>query len=408
VPLQRKSVFDFERKGETEEPEEDSAPTSFLKLEQIAPTPRAPDASLGSPRTSGGAAAAASPRDPAPPSGGRRRDPLSLSEPSPSLPEIEVPEFERDLQPTSTQPIPVERAILLSLGLHLLLFLLLRWAPTAEPDHRRGLFGALFPEPKPVDTIPLVFRSAPGPQRENPNRADPSDKTRRAGGGDPSRSRSETPFIPERPGIEGLAPGAGKAARAAPPRRAPGDNGERKAAAAPEIARSTAPDALQVPQPGPNSSSGRAGPPLTNLDRAIRDAAREVGAGEGGAGLPNPDGGFVDSGPVSFDTSWYDWGAYADEMVRRIKLHWDIPELARLGWKGRLTVRFFIMADGRVADAKYISRSGVPPFDFAAFQAIIKSDPFRPLPKDLLAQIPGKDREGITVTFFYNMRPGKE
>jgi TonB family protein len=257
-------------------------------------------------------------------------------------------------------------------------------------NSRHGLFGSLFPEPKPVDTIPLVFRSAPGPERENPKRSDLSDKTRRAGGGDPSRARSETPFVPERRGIEGLAPGAGKSARAAAPRTS-GDNGERTAAASTETAKSTAPDAFAIPPPGAKSS-GRAGQPLTDLDRAI----------------PNPDGGFVDSGPVSFDTSWYDWGAYADEMVRRIKLHWDIPELARLGWKGRLTVRFYIMADGRVADAKYIAKSGVPPFDFAAFQAIIKSDPFRPLPKDLLAQMPGKDREGITVTFFYNMRPERE
>jgi TonB family protein len=347
------------------------------------------------------------PSAPLPPAGGRRRDPLSLSAPSSAVPELEVPEFERDLQLPNRQPIPVERAILLSLGAHILLFLLLRWMPAGGgTNSRHGLFGTLFPEPKPVDTIPLVFRSAPGPERENPKRSDPSDKTRRAGGGDPSRARSESPFVPQRPGIDGLAPGAGKSARAAAPRTS-GDNGERTAAASTETAKSTAPDAFAIPPPGAKSS-GRAGQPLTDLDRAIRDAAKEVGAGESGAGIPNPDGGFVDSGPVSFDTSWYDWGAYADEMVRRIKLHWDIPELARLGWKGRLTVRFYIMADGRVADAKYIAKSGVPPFDFAAFQAIIKSDPFRPLPKDLLAQVPGKDREGITVTFFYNMRPNKE
>jgi TonB family protein len=90
-------------------------------------------------------------------------------------------------------------------------------------------------------------------------------------------------------------------------------------------------------------------------------------------------------------------------MVRRIKLHWEIPELARLGWKGKLTIRFFILADGRVADAKIIRASGIPPFDFAALQAILKSSPFRPLPADL-----GSSREGVTVTFFYNLRPEKE
>ncbi|HWZ85903.1 MAG TPA: energy transducer TonB, partial [Thermoanaerobaculia bacterium] len=84
-------------------------------------------------------------------------------------------------------------------------------------------------------------------------------------------------------------------------------------------------------------------------------------------------------------------------------LHWDVPELARLGWKGSLTVRFYILADGRVADAKIIRFSGIPPFDNAALQAIVKSSPFRPLPEDL-----HEEREGITIVFFYNMRPESE
>ena len=148
---------------------------------------------------------------------------------------------------------------------------------------------------------------------------------------------------------------------------------------------------------------------MPDLNRAIERAAQSVGAsGEGGAGTPNPDGGFMDSGPLSFETSWYDWGPYADEMVRRIKLHWDIPKLAELGWKGKLTVHFNIRVDGSVEGATIVAGSGIPPFDFAALQAILKSNPFRPLPKDLLKEVPGKEKEGVTVTFFYNMRPGRE
>jgi TonB family protein len=149
----------------------------------------------------------------------------------------------------------------------------------------------------------------------------------------------------------------------------------------------------------------REGDRRASLDQAIREAARDAAGGgsQGGAGFPNADGGFVDSGPLSFDTTWYDWGPYAEEMVRRIKLHWEIPELARLGWKGKLTIRFFILADGRVVDATIVRQSGIPPFDFAALQAILKSSPFRPLPSDL-----GSSREGVTVTFFYNLRPEKE
>jgi TonB family protein len=102
---------------------------------------------------------------------------------------------------------------------------------------------------------------------------------------------------------------------------------------------------------------------------------------------------------LSFDTKGYDWREYTDEMIRRIKLHWNVAELARLGWKGRLTIRFYILADGRVADAKVIRYSGLPPFDNAALQAILKSSPFLPLPAEL-----HEEREGVTVTFLYNMR----
>jgi TonB family protein len=347
---------------------------------------------------------AATPRNPI-----LSRDLLSLREPFDAS-EIEPPHFERELRPDTVTPIPVERAVLLSLIAHVLLLLILLWAPVGTPSSNRGFLAQLYPEPKPDDKIPLVFRSAPGPERENPKRSDLSDKSRRAGGGDRSRPKADTPYVPRNRGVEGLAPGQNRIARAAPPPppAAPARPAEKAASGAAGEQAKPADDGFRVPPPGAGAS-GEATQSAANLQQAIQDAARQVGArGQGGAGNPNPDGGFVDSGPISFDTSWYDWGPYAEEMVRRIKLHWEIPDLARLGWKGRLTVRFYILADGTVEGAQYLSHSGTPPFDFAAFNAILKSSPFKPLPKDLLAQIPGKDREGVTVTFFYNIRPEDE
>jgi TonB family protein len=334
--------------------------------------------------------------------------PAAANPPSP-FESVEVPEFERDLEDRLRRPIPLERAVLFSLAAHLLFLLLIMLAPAGSLSQAgRGLFGALVAPEDTSEKIPIVFREAPGPARENPRRAEPSDKTRRAGGGDPARARSDSPYIPPRPGPEGLRPGAAEPSQPASRGPMPSAGADRTAAAAPGERSKGGPDSFQVPPSGAAASSQESAR-LSGLDRAIRDAAKAVGAeGEGGAGTPNPEGGFVDSGPISFDTSWYDWGPYAEEMVRRIKLHWEIPELARLGWKGRLTVRFFILANGTVEGARIISRSGIPPFDFAALQSILKSDPFRPLPKDLLAQVPGKDREGITVTFFYNLRPGHE
>lgn len=314
---------------------------------------------------------------------------------------------------------PIERAILFSLAAHVLVLILILRAPgftsfsTSPRDARKGLLGAFIPEERPQDKIPIVFRAAPGPARENPKPAPFSDATRRAGGGDPSRAKSAEPFVPQKPGIDGLAEGPrGATAARAPATRAGRKSeqgaGEQKSATAgsPGERQTGGPDAFRVPPPG--ASSPRSGSPsadgagLADLDRVIREAAKGVeNPGENGAGFPN-EGGFVDSGPISFDTAWYNWGPYAAEMVRRIKLHWDIPELARLGWKGKLTIRFFIRGNGSVEGAKIVSQSGIPPFDFASLQAILKSNPFRPLPKDL-----GSDREGVTVTFFYNIRPGK-
>jgi TonB family protein len=307
---------------------------------------------------------------------------------------------------------PIERGVLISLLFHISLMLMLIFFPTHLGGSKGDLFAMLEPEPKDNTPIPVIL-DAPGPKRANPKPAPLSDADRRAGGGDRSKPKSDTPFIPKTNGVEGLAPGprvprvpgspgANRPAQQAPPQPAGGNqtpDQTRIADKAPDAKSSEFPTDTHQGQTGPREVGK-----LADLGQAIQDAARgAVAGGEGGSPPPNPDGGFTDSGPISFDTKWYDWGAYAAEMIRRIKLHWEIPELARLGWKGSLTVRFYIMADGTVADAKIIRVSGIPPFDNAAIQAIIKSSPFRPLP-DVLHE----EREGVTVTFFYNMRPESE
>jgi len=317
------------------------------------------------------------------------------------------------LEEHTSSTFPIERGVLISLVAHVALILLLLFLPTRIPAGSKGdLFAMLQPEPRDQTPIPVIL-DAPGPARPNPKRAPLSDADRRAGGGDKSRPKSDTPFVPPSSGVAGLAPGP-RAPRVA------GSQSPSRPAAPAQAAQQAAADRArageksdQKPSEFPNQARPQGDGPreigkLANLNSAIQAAAQEtargaLSGGEGGAPAGNPDGGFVDSGPLSFDTKWYDWGAYAAEMIRRIKLHWDVPELARLGWKGSLTVRFYIMADGRVADAKIVRFSGIPPFDNAALQAIVKSSPFRPLPSDL-----HEEREGITITFFYNMRPESE
>ena len=312
---------------------------------------------------------------------------------------------------------PIERGVLISLLFHISLLLTLLVFPARMPKGQ-DLFAMLQPPPKTNDGPIPVILDAPGAPRPNPKPAPLSDADRRAGGGDRSKPKASTPYVPPSSGIAGLAPGP-RAPRVpgGPPAPRPAPQGEHGTVAQKsgenQIAeqQKTDPKTSEFPNQLPAPPRGQPTGPreigkLAGLDRAIQEAARSAAGspgGEGGSPQGNPDGGFLDSGPLSFDTKWYDWGAYAAEMIRRIKLHWDVPELARLGWKGSLTVRFYIHADGRVEDAKIIRYSGIPPFDNAALQAILKSSPFRPLPDEL-----HEEREGVTVTFLYNMRIDEE
>ena len=117
--------------------------------------------------------------------------------------------------------------------------------------------------------------------------------------------------------------------------------------------------------------------------------------------MPDRSGGRVDAGGLSFDTQWYDWGPYARRMLAKIRKNWRIPEIAQLGVQGVVKIRFFIERDGRVTGLRILDESGKPPMDFAARDAIADSSAFEPLPADLT----GVEREGVTITFYYNTRP---
>ncbi len=301
----------------------------------------------------------------------------------------------------------LERAILLSLLVHAVLIILFLL------DQGRQRAVALRAEQVEIarrkaelaNQVPVrFFTEAPGPARRDARRNAPlSDKNRRASGGDRNRPRAETPFIARQNGMEGLEPGArskpsprSSASAAAPaPPAPPAAKGE----TAPSPAPSATQNGLVQPRPTPGTEHGEPGANgrPQNINDAIRNATGGVG-GLGGAPKANEGGGFVDYGPISFDTQWYDWGDYAEEMLRKIKIHWyeHIPKLAELGPDGKLSIRFYIRADGTVEGETVTKTSDIPPYDHAAFLGISDSSPFRPLPKEL-----NESREGVTITFLY-------
>ena len=301
------------------------------------------------------------------------------------------------------------RALIASFLLHLLLLFVL--IPEARKVWPVGLTESTLFEPPPqqaTDQRPLEFEFVDlAQEREEPpvsNQVPLSDLDRRAHGGEGEPDPRSPSSVGNTPQLV-QAEGGQVLDRGAPPQQ-------------------VAPPAEQVPPPEPEPETEQ---PAEEQNEPMPEFEPE-GAGEtdpeqqqsrpqiqlppsGSWALPptagglteNPDrdGGRVDEGGISFDTQWYDWGPYADKMLRKIRRNWRIPEIARLGVSGRVRIRFFIEKDGTVTGMRITDESGKPPMDFAARDAIGHSSPFDPLPSDLT----GVDREGVTITFFYNASP---
>ena len=160
-------------------------------------------------------------------------------------------------------------------------------------------------------------------------------------------------------------------------------------------------------QPGSSSSLAFRKPVQQSSAVDWHSAIKQVGAtGSSGArgmdvgGAGGGEKGYAESGPLSFETQWYDWGDYAESMVSRIRVNWygHMPEQIRYGLKGVVTIRFTIHRDGSLSDVTILQSSGIPPYDAAAKQAIELSSPLRPLPADF-----PNPTERVTCMFYYNM-----
>jgi TonB family protein len=298
------------------------------------------------------------------------------------------------------------RALEISLLLHLLLLFLV--VPRIERLWLTSNASAveLTPEVSPDDQPPLEFEFVDlAEEREEPpvsDRVPLSDLDRRAHGGEGEDAA--------RPGVQGNTPqlveaDGGQTFGAGSPPQQPG----------PQVPRVPPPqrpqeEPVEQPTEEPQAEAGSEGagrhvPEPQRQEPSIKlppPGAWALPPDEGGlTERPDTLGGQVDAGGLSFDTQWYDWGPYAKAMLAKIRRHWRIPEIALLGVQGVVKVRFFIERDGTVSGVQILDESGKPPMDFAARDAIKDASPFEPLPGDLS----GVDREGVTITFFYNSRP---
>jgi outer membrane biosynthesis protein TonB len=286
----------------------------------------------------------------------------------------------------------------LALELSVLLHLLLAWLLPQAVALAAGLLPATaqtaaLPPPEPESPIRFELVELPDQREEPParQRAPLSDLSRRAHGGEGDPA--------ERPGVSGTTPDLRLAppAPAVPPRpQAPrGVPSAADASDAPPVAERSpagAGDVLVQPR-----DEERQEPPVLKGLAALRSPGAQPGA------APDRRGGRADLGALSFDTQWYDWGPYAAEMLRRIRYHWQIPEIARLGVLGVTRIHFYIAKTGAVSDLEVLMDAEHPPMTFAARDAILDASPLPPLPADLHSE-----REGVTITFYYNTRPPED
>ena len=153
---------------------------------------------------------------------------------------------------------------------------------------------------------------------------------------------------------------------------------------------------LQTQQPvKPNFNTG-----ALSAGSAIAQAARAAAANRGGYG-GDSEGDYglgqgrepakaVGNLDVLSDTMGVDFGPYLSRVLHDVRQNWYtlIPEAARapLMKKGKVSIEFAILKDGKVAGLQLTGTSGDVSLDRAAWGGITASNPFPPLPSEFGGQ----------------------
>jgi TonB family protein len=188
-------------------------------------------------------------------------------------------------------------------------------------------------------------------------------------------------------------------------------------APAPKPETPKAPLKLEVPDT-PKPNSGLTLPKRSTIDDALHDAIKAPsGGGRSGAitgpgprqpGVPGGgpprqgSGSFGNGYEILTPTEGVDFSDYMHRMLENVRRNWYavMPQSALLGDRGKVLLRFKMMANGGVPndDPAREMGSGKEPLDRAAVSAIRSSNPFEPLP----SAFHGPYIE-IRIMFLYNL-----
>ncbi|MBZ5579886.1 MAG: TonB family protein [Acidobacteriia bacterium] len=175
--------------------------------------------------------------------------------------------------------------------------------------------------------------------------------------------------------------------------------------------------ALENPAPPPTPlppGQGKIPIPSSSVSEAIRQSVHGGGggltvgdldlSGPGGVGpainLPPAPGVQGSQLELLSDPMGVDFRPYLTQVLAAVRRNWlaVIPESARLGRQGRVTIQFSIGRDGYVPKLVITGQSGTDAFDRAAVSGISASQTFPPFPPGFKG-----DRVVLQFNFAYNM-----
>ncbi|HXG88643.1 MAG TPA: TonB family protein [Vicinamibacterales bacterium] len=282
--------------------------------------------------------------------------------------------------------------VLLSVGVHVAVFVLMLLAPTL-PMFQPGP-EALEAESRPPqeDRSQFVFvqprqdMEAPRP----PQMSEASDKNRVASSPD-APTISANPL----PSARGDSP---ERTEAVPEERAAGRGPAEPSAEppTPDVTQrlpqlpSQRPEMAPTPLP-PRQQGGSLGEALRNLQKYVDKES-----------FSNDKGQTQNLGPLQFDTKGVEFGPWIRRFVSQVRRNWFVPQAA-MTLRGRVVLTFNVHRSGALTDVQVVQPSPVASFNTAAMNALLASNPTEPLPPEYPS-----DKAFFTVTFYYNDTPGGE